>query len=157
MKHITNTHPSSYRELWQRIFKEHYRDKYKHDVTGLSGGGGDYPFYDIHLAEPMTIKAKNFALGYSIEKFTVPANYYLRVCNKSTIARTGLDASFNTLIDNGFYGYLTIEMFNYSDIDIRLVRGQPILKVELVECLFKATPYDGKYQNQEKKAVVARF
>lgn len=155
MKHITNTAFSGYTEVWKRVFGSDYKDKYIDAVTGLSGGGGEYPFYDIHIASSFSLKPRQFVLGHSVECFDVPYNYYLKTGNKSTLARMGIDASFNTYIDNGFKGYLTIEIFNCGGDIIKLVKGQPILKVELIPCLFSCKPYDGKYQNQPNRPVEA--
>lgn len=140
--------------MWKRIFPEHYQDKYQHPC-GMSGGGGNYPFYDIHLASGIELKSHEFGLGHSIESFRVPHDYYLKTGNKSTLARCGIDASFNTYIDNGFEGYLTIEIVNHSETSIILDAGTPILKVELIPCLFNAEPYKGKYQNQPARPVKA--
>ncbi len=155
MKHITNYAPQSYKELWGFVFPKHYQDKYDDPISGLSGGGGNYPFYDIHIKNSVVLKPKSFALGVSIEYFNVPYDYYLRTANKSSMARRGIDASFNTLIDNGFRGYLIIEIANHTNDNITLIAGQPILKVEAVKCLFKAEPYNGKYQDQPNKPVEA--
>ena len=158
----------SYKELWKSIFPNHYRDKYKHE-SGLSGGGGNYPVYDIHIADDVRLyphysisteeypETKSFKLGHSIEYFDVPDNVILLTKNKSTIARMGVDASFSTLIDNDFKGYLTIEIVNHSHKDVILTAGQPILQVVAIPLMFPADPYNGKYQNQEAKAQEARF
>lgn len=158
MKHVTNSAFFSYRELWQYIFPEHYQDKYMHEQSGLSGGGGDYPFYDIHIKQDVLLLPEHrFLLASSVEYFNVPDNYYLTTANKSSIARQGVDASFNTRIDNGFKGYLTIEIVNYNiNKKIEFKAGQPILKVEAVNCLFPCKSYNGKYQNQPDQPVGAR-
>ena len=154
-KHITNDAFFSYKELWQHIFGDTYRDKYMHE-SGLSGGGGDYPFYDIHLAKDVVLLPEyKYELAYSLEHFNVPHDWYLKTGNKSTLARMGIDASFNTYIDNGFKGYLTIEIINHSKATRVFDAGQPILKVEAVKCLFTALPYAGKYQNQPNRPVGA--
>jgi dCTP deaminase len=156
MKHITNASFNNYKDLWQSIFGNDYRDKYQHG-TGLSGGGGDYPFYDIHLKQDVILYPfRRFKLASSYEHFNVPKDWYLLTKNKSTIARQGIDASFNTLIDNGWSGFLTIEIVNHSFRFIRLKAGQPILKVVAVKCDFPCEAYNGKYQNQDDKPVGAR-
>lgn len=153
MKHVTNKAFTSYKEAWQSIFKDTYRDKYTHE-SGLSGGGGDYPFYDIHISKSVTlIPEHRFDLSSSLEYFTVPEDFYLRTGNKSTWARMGIDASFNTYIDNGFKGFLTIEIINYQNKTVIIEAGTPILKVELVPCFLPCKPYDGKYQNQPNRPV----
>lgn len=154
MKPVTNHSVSSYKDLWQYIFPHHYQDKYQHK-SGLSGGGGNYPFYDIHIKDGIFLQPHTFALGSSIEYFNVPNDFYLKTGNKSSIARQGVDASFNTYIDNGFKGFLTIEIVNHSNKTIICEAGQPILKVEAIKCLFQSSPYDGKYQNQKDEPVSA--
>ena len=157
MKHITNIAISSYRELWKKIFPYDYKDKYTHHESNLSGGGGDYPFYDIHLKETVILTNQSrFCRASSIEYFEVPDCWYLRTGNKSSLARNGIDTSFNNYIDNGFKGYLTIEIVNNSNETIELMAGQPILKVEAIPCLFKCEPYQGKYQNQPDRPVGRR-
>ena len=157
MKQTTNSAPQSYAELWKSIFPDHYQDKYQH-TSGLSGGGGDYPFYDIHLKQDVIlIPEHRFCLASSVEYFNVPDDWYLVTGNKSSIARQGVDASFNTYIDNGFKGFLTLEIVNHNpNKTIKLIAGQPILKVEARRCEFKSIPYQGKYQNQPNKPVGAK-
>lgn len=156
MTHITNIAFNSYKDLWQSVFKDHYKDKYQHE-SGLSGGGGNYPFYDIHLKQDVILYPfRRFKLASSVEHFNVPADWYLLTKNKSTIARRGIDASFNTLIDNSWRGHLTIEIVNHRFRFVRLKAGQPILKVVAVKCDFSCLPYDGKYQNQSDKPVSAK-
>jgi dCTP deaminase len=155
-KHVTNISYNSYNELWRDIFKDHYQDKYQHE-SGLSGGGGNYPFYDIHLKQEVILLPEHrFCLASSIERFTVPMNWYLLPKNKSSIARLGIDASFNTVIDNGFNGWLTIEIVNHSNVTVYLKAGQPILKLEARQCELPCLPYGGKYQNQPDKPVSSK-
>lgn len=169
-KHVTNASLGNYKEFWQRIFPEHYLEKYMHQ-TGFSGGGDHHPFYDIHLKQDVfLIPEHRFCLASSVEYFDVPDDYYLRTWNKSTIARLGLsaeyvqmhtqepqalplyrkgcDTSFSTLIDNGFKGWLTIEIVNNTNAALELKAGQPILTVEPQKCLFPCKKYAGKYQDQ---------
>ena len=156
MTHVTNIAFNSYKDLWQSVFKDYYQDKYQHE-TGLSGGGGNYPFYDIHLKQEVVLLPEHrFCLASSVERFTVPVNYYLLTKNKSSIARLGIDASFNTIIDNGFNGWLTIEIVNHSNATVYLKAGQPILKVVAVKCDLPCLSYEGKYQNQSDKPVSAK-
>lgn len=152
----------SYTDLWKRVFPKHFKEKYQHE-SGLSGGGGEYPVYDIHLAENFCLPPMNydgtvngvdrFGLAHSLEYFDVPDDVVLLTKNKSTIARMGVDAAFSTFIDNGFKGYLTIEIVNHSFRPIVFNKGQPILQVFAVPLIFSSNPYAGKYQNQENKPV----
>lgn len=143
---------NSYKELWQNIFKKNYKEKYQHN-SGFSGGGGNYPFYDIHLKQNLILMSKEFKLASSVEYFNVPNDWYLITRNKSSIARQGVDVSFNTVIDNGFKGWLTLEIVNHSNFIVYLKAGQPILKLESKKCEFECLPYGGKYQNQPDRPV----
>lgn len=147
---------ASYKELWQSIFGDDYRDKYKHK-SGLSGGGGNYSFYDIHVKQNVVLLSEHrFLLASSVEFFKVPNNWFLVAKNKSSIARLGVDASFNTVIDNGWHGYLTLEIVNHSNVSVYLEEGQPILKVLAMPVMYPCEPYAGKYQNQPNYPVGAR-
>jgi dCTP deaminase len=156
MRHLTNISFNSYKELWQYIFPEHYQEKYNH-ATGLTGGGGDYPFYDIHVKQDVILMPEHrFMLASTIEYFTVPIDYYLVVHNKSSIARLGVTASFNTLIDNGFNGYITLEIAYYGNAGVTIKAGSPIAKVAPHKLLFPCEPYRGQYQNQPNNPIGSR-
>ncbi len=148
----------SYKKLWQSIFPDHYQDKYQHE-TGLSGGGGDYPTYDIHLKDRIILGTndKKFVLGCSMEYFNTPRDWMLLPRNKSTIARQGIDACFSTFIDPGFKGFLTIEIVNFLQSGKMLHAGQPILQIVAIPCHYSCFGYEGKYQNQPNKPIQANF
>lgn len=157
---------NSYKELWQYIFPKHYRDKYQH-IKGLSGGGGHYPSYDIHIGDDLLLYENEFQLAVSQEYFNVPDDWYLLVYNKSTLARQGLDCARSTIIDAGFKGFLTIELLYNAETgnsiwgeknSYFLNKGQPILQVIACKCEFAVQSYNGKYQGQQKiptKAILA--
>lgn len=186
---------NTYKELWQSIFPHHYKDKYNHE-SGLSGGGGDYPVYDIHLSEDVFLPSEvhrsqeqdgildfepseyverdgekipvfsmsnaiiietGVTLGVSQEYFNVPDDVCLTVKNKSTFARAGIDASLCTFIDNGFKGYLTIELINHAYFPMVIKAGTPILQVFAQPLMFPCEPYNGKYQHQKNKPVPAKL
>lgn len=145
----------NYTELWKYTFPEHYKEKYEHPC-GMTGGGGEFPFYDIHVKQEVVLLPEyKFILASSVELFNVPDDWYLVTKNKSSIARLGIDATFNTVIDNGFKGYLTIEIVNTRPVTQTLQAGQPIMKVIPQRIDFPCGIYDGKYQNQPDKPVDA--
>jgi dCTP deaminase len=78
------------------------------------------------------------------------------VRDKSSWARVGL-AVQNTFLDPGWSGYLTIELSNHSDVEIRIERNEPIAQI-VFELLDQPTElaYSGKYQNQERGPQPAR-
>lgn len=153
--HVTNAAFKNYKELWQHTFPEHYQDKYQHQC-GLSGGGGNYAFYDIHVKQEVVLLPEyKFVLASSVELFNVHRDWYFLTKNKSSIARMGIDATFNTVIDNGFKGYLTIEIVNHKPFTQTLQAGQPIMKIIPQKILFPCGIYDGKYQNQPNEPIGA--
>lgn len=159
MKHVTNSAIHSYRELWQTIFKDHFRDEYIHEKSGLSGGGGNKETYDIHVSLPkkeITLYPDEKILLHSVEKFHMPNTHGAFVFNKSTLARLFLDASRTTYIDAGFIGFLTIEVKNESDLPIRIFNGQPIAQIVPYKLEFPVPGYVGKYQNQPDYPVGAK-
>lgn len=113
--------------------------------------------YDVRLDKPVKLNPHSFALGSTYEFFSLPDNVSARVMDKSTWARRGLSL-FNTYIDPGFKGYLTLEMTNNSMHKIVISAGTPIAQI-VFEFLDEATemPYKGKYQNQERGPQAARY
>lgn len=127
---------------------------------GLSAAG-----YDIRLDKAKcregsmgyTLEPGQFCLASSIEEFTMPDNVLGVVHDKSTWARQGLTVQ-NTVIEPGWTGYLTLELTNHSPGMIYLQHGIPIAQI-IFHFLYAPTesPYDGKYQHQERGAQPARF
>lgn len=118
---------------------------------GLSHAG-----YDVRIAEDFYLGPKEFTLASTLERFDMPADVVGMVHDKSTWARRGLSL-FNTVIEPGWHGYLTLEIVNNSGGVIALEKGMPIAQIiflrteEPVETL-----YSGKYQNQERGPQGAR-
>lgn len=119
---------------------------------GLSVAG-----YDIRIAESITLRPGQFALASSVERFTMPADVLALVKDKSSWARLGLSV-FNTVIEPGWRGYLTLELKNHGNEGLRILNGDPIAQI-LFERLDAPTetPYSGKYQDQESGPQVARL
>jgi dCTP deaminase len=126
------------------IFKP-FSERTVHDGMsyGLSHAG-----YDIRLGENTLIHPKGFALAASLEHFEMPNNVLAQVCDKSTWARRGLSL-FNTIIEPGWRGFLTLELVNHSDKTLVILGGSPIAQIV---CSFidqvPENTYTGKYQNQ---------
>lgn len=98
-----------------------------------------------------------FALAHTLEDFAMPDNVAGYVCDKSTYARLHVSA-FNTLFDPGFRGNATIELVNHSDREVILHQGDPICQL-VFHWLDRETdrPYRGKFQNQPKSPIGARY
>jgi len=142
----------NYKELWQYTFPEHYRDKYQHEC-GMSGGGGNYPVYDIHIAQDLFILPKCNKLAHSVERIVTPNDWFFLVLNKSTHARSFTNSSQSTFIDPSFCGHLTIEISNPSWRCKKIKKGQPILQILAIPCNFISLPYYGKYDSQPDRPV----
>lgn len=77
------------------------------------------------------IHPHEFLLGSTYESVRLSENLVGTVHGKSTIAREGLMVEAAGLVDPGFRGELTLELFNMSRTAITLVRLQPICQVTL--------------------------
>jgi dCTP deaminase len=110
---------------------------------GLSHAG-----YDVRIAETMWLMPGMFSLASTVEEFAMPTDLVAFVHDKSSWARRGLSL-FNTVIEPGWHGYLTLEMVNNSTDPIRLSSGDPIAQIIFMRMEEPAEkPYSGKYQNQ---------
>lgn len=101
-----------------------------------------------------SIKNGRFALASAIEEFQMPGELTGIVHDKSTWARRGLTV-FNTVIEPGFKGGLTLELVYHGEGELIIPAGSGIAQV-----IFHRTQqpafYDGKYQNQGTDPVPAR-
>lgn len=97
-----------------------------------------------------------FLLAAAEERFDMPDDLVGIVHDKSTWARRGLSV-FNTVIEPGWRGYLTLELVNHGPDTILLEAGQGIAQVvfQLLD-MATAQPYEGKYQDQAYGPVGAR-
>ena len=87
-----------------------------------------------------------FIIASAIEKFQMPTHLLGRVCDKSSWARKGLSV-FNTVIEPGWFGYLTLELVYHGNTELIIPAGAPIAQV-LFEEVKNPAQYTGRYQNQ---------
>lgn len=145
------------------------RDKFReHGVTsGLSEAG-----YDIRIAETIQFVARGhgerramtvtvnsektgtfgpkigrFALASAMEEFDMPTNLVGVVHDKSTWARRGLSV-FNTVIEPGWCGFLTLELVYHGDGELLIPAGAGIAQV-VFHTTSNEAEYNGRYQNQK--------
>lgn len=101
------------------------------------------------------IKHGRFTLASAMEQFQMPKDLVGVVHDKSTWARKGLSV-FNTVIEPGWNGFLTLEFVFHGNEPVTILKGQGIAQV-LFSRLEEDGDYgDGKYQNQEDRPVEAR-
>ena len=126
------------------------RKERAHGVShGLSEAG-----YDIRIAQDVTLHPlRRFALASTVERFQMSTGLVGIVHDKSTWARRGLSV-FNTVIEPGWSGYLTLELVYHGWRPIRIPAGAGIAQVIFHETSERAR-YGGKYQNQPNRPVSA--
>ena len=95
-----------------------------------------------------------FAIASTIEEFDMPTGLVGVVHDKSTWARRGLSV-FNTVIEPGWKGFLTLELVYHGNGELVIPAGAGIAQVLFHE-LANPACYVGKYQNQEDQPVAAR-
>lgn len=117
---------------------------------GLSSAG-----YDIRIKQGIRLLPDKFILASAIEEFHFPDDILGVVHDKSSLARRGLSV-FNTVIEPGWSGFLTLELRNQGDDIINLPAGSPIAQI-IFHRLEAPTvlPYRGKYQDQADAPVPA--
>jgi dCTP deaminase len=145
--------------------KDMYRSKQKFNGVshGLSEAG-----YDIRIKQDLTFhrlyddmqvtmgankRSSRFALASSIEEFHMPSNLVGVVHDKSTWARRGIGV-FNTVIEPGWEGFLTLEIVYHGDETLFIPAGSGIAQVLFSEVSNRAQ-YSGKYQCQADEPVAA--
>ena len=95
-----------------------------------------------------------FTLASAIEEFQMPTHLLGRVCDKSSWARKGLSV-FNTVIEPGWNGFLTLELVYHGNTDLIIPAGAPIAQV-IFEEVKNPAQYNGKYQFQSTDPTPAR-
>lgn len=99
-------------------------------------------------------KFGRFALASAEELFQMPDDMLGIVHDKSTWARRTLSV-FNTVIEPGWKGYLTLELVFHGSEPVHIPAGSGIAQV-IFHGLSNRASYNGKYQNQEDRPVPAR-
>lgn len=116
---------------------------------------------DTHTASNITVKDLEtgnthfedgrFCIASAMEEFDMPTNLMGIVHDKSTWARRGLSV-FNTVIEPGWRGFLTLELVYHGKGHLCLPAGVGIAQVVFHRVMCSAQ-YHGKYQNQEDRPV----
>lgn len=125
-----------------------------HAQTGLSFGLGQ-ACYDISIKQGYILNKGDFVLASTVEKFRMPNNVVGIVHDKSSLVRKGLGV-FNTVLDPGWRGYLTLELVYHGNEPLEIIAGQPIAQVIFHQTTHPILGYQGKYQDQEDRPVPSR-
>lgn len=113
--------------------------------------------YDVRIDHDLVLQPGDTALANTMEDFFMPHNVVAYVVDKSSYARVFVTA-FNTLMDPGFQGNLTLELGNLGKETVTYKQGDPVCQI-VFHWLDQPTdrPYNGKYQHQTKQPHAARF
>lgn len=105
--------------------------------------------------EPISVKRDRgrFMIASSLEEFEMPSNLVGIVHDKSSWARKGLSV-FNTVIEPGWRGFLTLELVYHGRQELLLPYGTPIAQVVFHSTTNEAI-YTGRYQDQAPEPVEA--
>ena len=96
-----------------------------------------------------------FCIASAMEEFDMPADLVGIVHDKSTWARQGLSV-FNTVIEPGFKGGLTLELVFHGNKELIIPAGSGIAQV-IFSTLAHDAWYEGKYSGQSTDPEPARF
>jgi len=111
-------------------------------------------YYPMHVVVgDGSLTESNFIIASAIEEFDMPNNLVGVVHDKSTWARHGLSV-FNTVIEPGWKGFLTLELVYHGEKDLHLPAGAGIAQI-LFSQICDESSYSGKYQNQADEPVEA--
>lgn len=113
---------------------------------------------EIDDCDVIVIPPKGFVLGVSQERFKVPRNITGVCMGKSTVARAGIIVIV-TPLEPGWEGYLTLEIYNTTDMPVKLTPGMGITQLQFFEgepCRVSYDDRKGKYQNQPAVAVTPK-
>lgn len=104
--------------------------------------------YDCRIDQPLQLLPGATALASTMERFVLPDRICGTVLDKSSFARIFVSA-FNTHLDPGWEGYLTVELVNLGTTVVEFIPGAPLCQIKF-EWLDTRTdrPYQGKYQGQ---------
>jgi dCTP deaminase len=106
-----------------------------------------YDVYNLGEGETYILSPYEFACASS-QGFKMPTDVVGIVYNKSTNIRNGISVS-TTVIEPGWYGDLTIEIFNMSKIYYLIGAGTPIAQIMFYKINEPLNAYNGRYNGQE--------
>lgn len=131
-----------------------YDIRIKQDITFFINEEGPLISITDPVLRQTTYKKGRFCLASSIERFQMPMNLGAIGHDKSTLARFGVQV-FNTVIEPGWEGFLTIELVFNGEDPVHIPAGSGIMQI-IVHQLACEAQYEGKYQDQPNEPVPAK-
>ena len=112
-------------------------------------GSFDHPKEDAEIQKPfIVIQPKEFILMASNEVLNIPNGIIAFVQGRSSIARLAIQTEQAGLIDAGFRGTITFEVFNQSEFPIILYKDMRIAQVYFFKAQYADLTY-GKDHNSK--------
>lgn len=132
-----------------------YDIRIKQDIRFIGGATPRISVLHPDRSIPEPMEYGHFCLASAMEEFIMPPDLVGVVHDKSTWARRGLSV-FNTVIEPGWRGFLTLELVYHGGTDLHIPAGAGIAQV-LFHQISEPAQYEGKYQNQEDCPVSAKL
>lgn len=153
LKQDIRFYPPDTKELWRLFAKNDFGDHLSPlDLDRMKKAHLGYTtITHPDGAEYTTIG--RFLLASAVEEFHMPKNLTGVVHDKSTWARCG-NSVFNTVIEPGWNGFLTLEIVHHGNDPVHLPAGAGVAQI-LFSQMKVLGSYEGKYQNQPDKPVKA--
>src|SRR5712692_4436696 len=108
---------------------------------------------DLRIDQNLSLGPGQQSLVASIERVELSEKILGLLHIRSSLAREGIIASL-ALVDPGFRGQLTVNLYNAGDRHVSLRRGERFIQLSLIKLGEPSSQvYDGKYQ--ESRGVVA--
>lgn len=110
--------------------------------TNIINLADDAPRSVSRQVDEVIIRPGEFKLVETLEYFKLPSDVFGMVVGKSSTGRLGIDVENAGLIDSGFEGTITLELYNkQKSIGYKIPVGFPIAQVVFFECNEVETPY----------------
>jgi len=82
----------------------------------------------LRVGQIFRLRPKEFQLGQTLERITLPASLAAHIHGRSSLARSGLAVhSTAPHIHPGFYGPITLELFNYGEWNLEFSAGKDVI------------------------------
>ena len=90
--------------------------------------------YDLPSAETITVPKWSRRLVNTKLRFDIPKGFYGEIKARSGIAIKKGIVSFNGTIDSGYFGFVYIIVFNFSNDDYLIEKGDRIAQIIFKKC-----------------------
>jgi dCTP deaminase len=134
---------------------DHIEDPYHRPVIDLQAIGMMTETGMFGIGDSVRLEPREFILGTTLERVTLPNNLVARIEGKSSLGRLGLLTHCTAgFIDPGFDGTITLELYNLNPSPIILRPGLPICQLAImnmdapVERPYGHEELSSKYQGQ---------